>query len=60
MSEFIVSCYEGTEMKQFNVPEPVYIYIKQLEAGVRGARGVKWLYRDRFPPKIYLKDTLDD
>ena len=52
MSDFI-SCYnENKELEHFHVPEPVFVYILQLEAEIRyGMGGVQKLYPDRFKVK---------
>jgi hypothetical protein len=50
MSSFI-SCYnqETRELEHYKVPEPVYVYIVQLENEIKYASGgVKRLYPFRF------------
>jgi hypothetical protein len=50
MSSFI-SCYnqETRELEHYKVPDPVYIYIRQLENAIKyGSGGVKKLYDFRF------------
>jgi hypothetical protein len=45
-----ISCYNmNRELEHFEVPEPVYVYIIQLENEIRyGSGGVKRLYPFRF------------
>jgi hypothetical protein len=53
MSNYI-SCYnnETKELEHFEVPEPVYVYIVQLENEIKYASGgVKRLYPFRFGEK---------
>ena len=49
MSDYI-SCYNmNRELEHFQVPEPVYVYIVQLENEIKyGSGGVKRLYPFRF------------
>jgi hypothetical protein len=51
MSKSYISCYnnETKELEHFEVPEPVYIYIRQLENAIKyDTSGVKKLYSFRF------------
>jgi len=57
MSDFI-SCYnEKRELEHFKVPEPIFVYIRQLEDEINyGMGGVQRLYPDRFGKKWDAKD----
>ena len=55
MSSYI-SCYnqETRELEHFHVPEPVFIYILQLEDEIKyGIGGVQKLYPGRFNGKFF-------
>ena len=56
MSDFI-SCYnENKELEHFHVPEPVFVYILQLENEIRyGMGGVQKLYPGRFEKNFDIK-----
>ena len=49
-----ISCYNmNRELEHFEVPEPVYVYIVQLENEIKyGSGGVKRLYPFRFGEKV--------
>ena len=53
MSSYI-SCYNmNRELEHFEVPEPVYVYVVQLENEIKyGSGGVKRLYDFRFGEKL--------
>jgi hypothetical protein len=54
MTKSYISCYNmpNKELEHFEVPDPVYIYIRQLENGIKyGSGGVKRLYPFRFAEK---------
>ena len=57
MSDFI-SCYnEKRELETFNVPEPIFVYIRQLEDEINyGMGGVQKLYPFRFGKKLNAED----
>lgn len=48
-----ISCYnEKRELEHFQVPEPVFNYVKQLECEIKYKRGgVQRLYSFRFEPE---------
>jgi hypothetical protein len=51
MTKNYISCYnqDTRELEHFQVPEPVYVYIVQLENEIKyGSGGVKELYDFRF------------
>ena len=52
MTKSYISCYNNMpnkELRHFEVPDPVYIYIRQLENEIKYASGgVKRLYSFRF------------
>ena len=51
MSKSYISCYNmpNKELEHFEVPDPVYVYIRQLENAIKyGSGGVKRLYPFRF------------
>ena len=51
MTKNYVSCYNmpNKDLEHFEVPEPVYIYIRQLENAIKyNTSGVKRLYPFRF------------
>ena len=50
MTKSYISCYNmNRELEHFAVPDPVYIYIRQLENEIKYASGgVKGLYLFRF------------
>jgi len=51
MTKSYISCYNmpNKDLEHFEVPEPVYIYIRQLENAIKyNASGVKRLYPFRF------------
>ena len=53
MSSYIC-CYnqETRELEHFKVPEPISVYIRQLECEIKyGRGGVQRLYPDRFGVK---------
>ena len=56
MSDFI-SCYnEKKDLEHFHVPEPVYVYVKQLEDEINYKYGgVQKLYPFRFGDVEWLK-----
>lgn len=60
MSDFI-SCYnEKRELEHFHVPEPIFVYIRQLEDEINyGMGGVQRLYPDRFGKKWDAKDWVE-
>ncbi len=50
-TKYYISCMRMpyAELEHFEVPEPVYVYIRQLEAEILFNNGaVKRLYKDRF------------
>lgn len=54
MTKSYISCYNipYKELQHFEVPEPIYIYIRQLECAIKyGSSGVQKLYPDRFGVK---------
>jgi len=57
MSDFI-SCYnENRELETFNVPESIFVYIRQLEDEINyGRGGVQKLYPFRFGKKLNAED----
>jgi hypothetical protein len=57
MSDFI-SCYnEKRELEHFKVPEPIFVYIRQLEDEINyGMGGVQRLYPDRFGGNYNIED----
>lgn len=57
MSDFI-SCYnEKRELEHFHVPEPVFVYILQLEDEINyKIGGVQKLYPDRFKGKFFEEE----
>ena len=59
MSDFI-SCYnEKKELEHFKVPEPIFVYIRQLEDEINyGMGGVQKLYPGRFNGKFFDDDKL--
>jgi len=63
MSDYI-SCYNmNRELEHFEVPEPVYVYIIQLENEIKyGSGGVKRLYDFRFGEDLnnYGKGKIHD
>ena len=49
MSSYISCQNENRELEHFEVPDPVYVYIIQLENEIKyGSGGVKRLYPFRF------------
>ena len=51
MTKSYISCYNmpNKELEHFEVPDPVYIYIRQLENAIKyDISGVKRLYPFRF------------
>ena len=54
MTKSYISCYNMPykDLEHFEVPEPVYIYICQLENAIKhNTSGVKRLYPGRFESK---------
>ena len=54
MTKSYISCYNMPykDLQHFEVPDPVYIYIRQLECAIKyGSGGVQKLYPDRFGVK---------
>ena len=51
MTKSYISCYNmpNKELEHFEVPDPVYVYIRQLENAIKyDTSGVKRLYPFRF------------
>jgi len=51
MTKSYISCYNmpNKELEHFEVPDPVYVYIRQLENAIKyDTNGVKRLYPFRF------------
>jgi hypothetical protein len=50
MTKSYISCYNmNRELEHYKVPDPVYIYIRQLENAIKyDTSGVKRLYSFRF------------
>ena len=52
MSDYICCYNDKRELEHFEVPGPVYVYVKQLENEIKyGSGGVKRLYPFRFGEK---------
>ena len=51
MTKSYISCYNmpNKELEHFEVPYPIFVYIRQLECEIKySSRGVKKLYPFRF------------
>ena len=62
MTKSYISCYNMPykDLQHFEVPEPVYIYIRQLENEIINRNGaVQRLYPGRFERKAFDKEDFD-